>query len=201
MLISKMFSAKPKLPNCSHTLHPGTALLSYWLVLGGMHTHSNFLRPKLWKNIFPIHWHRAIYAHCWFHITIDLPATTVFFFMKKKDGKLQLYINYWGLNKVTVKYCYSLPLVPAAIEQVRGAKLFSKFDLRSAYNLIHIWEGDEWKTAFVANTEHCEYLIIPYGLIKAPSVFQAFTCHHLYRQYPDLLLDRSWTHYPGMCSS
>ncbi|KAG1952338.1 hypothetical protein F2P79_010259 [Pimephales promelas] len=83
-------------------------------------------------------------------------------------------IDYRALNQVTVKFSYPLPLIPAALEQIREAKMFSKLDLRSAYNLIRIREGDEWKTAFITPEGHYEYLVIPYGLVNAPSVFKSF---------------------------
>ncbi|KAL0153009.1 hypothetical protein M9458_051679, partial [Cirrhinus mrigala] len=63
------------------------------------------------------------------------PASAGFFFVKKKDGGLRPCIDYRGLNEVTIKYRYPLPLVPSALEQLRSAKLFTKLDLRSAYNL------------------------------------------------------------------
>ncbi|KAK3506929.1 hypothetical protein QTP70_031209 [Hemibagrus guttatus] len=71
-----------------------------------------------------------------------------------------------------VKFAYPLPLVPAALEELRGAHIFSKLDLHSTYNLIRIRQGDEWKTAFITPSGHYEYLVMPYGLSKAPSVFQ-----------------------------
>lgn len=80
------------------------------------------------------------------------PASAGFFFLKKKDGGLRLCINYRSLNEITVKFRYPLPLVPAALEQLRTAKYFTKLDLRNAYNLIWIREGDEWKTAFSPGT-------------------------------------------------
>lgn len=96
------------------------------------------------------------------------PASAGFFFVKK-DGSLRPCIDYRGLNEVTIKFCY--PLVPAALEQLRTAKYFTKLDLRSAYNLIRICEGDEWETAFSTTTGHYEYLVM---LVNSLSVFQAF---------------------------
>ncbi|XDV53693.1 hypothetical protein PO909_022129 [Leuciscus waleckii] len=102
------------------------------------------------------------------------PASAGFFFVKKKDGGLRPCIDYRSLNEITVKYRYPLPLVPAALEMLRTAKYFTKLDLRNAYNLIRIREGDEWKTAFSTTTGHYEYRVMPFGLSNSPSVFQAF---------------------------
>ena len=66
------------------------------------------------------------------------PASASFFFVEKKDGGLCPCIDYRGLNDVTVKYRYPLPLVPSALEQLREACFFTKLDLRSAYNL-NVW--------------------------------------------------------------
>lgn len=102
------------------------------------------------------------------------PAAAGFFFVEKKDGGLRPCIDYRGLNSVPVKYRYPLPLVPSALEQLREAHIYSKLDLRSAYNLIRIRAGDEWKTAFLTTRGHYEYLVMPYGLANSPSVFQSF---------------------------
>ena len=77
------------------------------------------------------------------------PAASGFFFVKQKDGELRPCTDYRVLNDVTKKFAYPLPLIPVALEQLRGAQYFTKLDLRSAYNLVRIREGDEWKTAFV----------------------------------------------------
>ncbi|KAL0177558.1 hypothetical protein M9458_026452, partial [Cirrhinus mrigala] len=102
------------------------------------------------------------------------PASAGFFFVKKKDGGLRPCIDYRALNEVTVKYRYPLPLVPPALEQLRSARFYTKLDLRSAYNLIRIREGDEWKTAFSTTSGHYEYRVMPFGLANSPSYFQAF---------------------------
>ncbi len=94
--------------------------------------------------------------------------------MAKKGGGLRPCIDYRSLNSQTVKFVYPLPLVPTALEELRGARIFSKLDLRSAYNLVRIRKGDEWKTAFVTPSGHYEYRVMPYGLSNSPSVFQSF---------------------------
>ena len=94
--------------------------------------------------------------------------------MKKKDGGLCPCIDYRGLNKITVKYSYTLPVINTIIELMHGARFFTKLDLWSAYNLVRIRKGDEWKRAFSTTSGHYEYLVMPYGLMNAPSVFQSF---------------------------
>lgn len=101
------------------------------------------------------------------------PASTGFFFVKKEEGGLRPCIDYQGLNEMTVKFRYPLPLVPSALEQLRTAKFFTKLDLRCAY-LIRIREGDEWKTAFSMTTGHYEYWVMPFSLVNSPSIFQSF---------------------------
>ncbi|XP_062403850.1 uncharacterized protein LOC134094368 [Sardina pilchardus] len=101
------------------------------------------------------------------------PAGAGFFFVGKKDGGLRPCIDYRGLNKVTVRNRYPLPLMSSAFELLQGATTFTKLDLRNAYHLVRIREGDEWKTAFNTPTGHYEYLVMPFGLTNAPAVFQA----------------------------
>ncbi len=100
------------------------------------------------------------------------PTSAGFFFVKKKDGGLRPCIDY--LNDITIKYRYPLPLVPAALEQLQQAKYYSKLDLRNAYNLVRIREGDEWKTSFSSTSGHYEYLVMPFGLSNSPFMNNVF---------------------------
>ncbi|KAG1952394.1 retrotransposable element [Pimephales promelas] len=101
------------------------------------------------------------------------PAGAGFFFVKKKDGSLRPCIDYRGLNNITVKNRYPLPLMSSAFEILQGAKIFTKLDLRNAYHLVRIKEGDKWKTAFNTPVGHFENRVLPFGLVNAPAVFQA----------------------------
>ncbi|KAI2647035.1 Transposon Tf2-6 polyprotein [Labeo rohita] len=101
------------------------------------------------------------------------PAGAGFFFVKKKDGSLRPCIDYRGLNNITVKNTYPLPLMSSAFERLQGASVFTKLDLRNVYHLVRIREGDEWKTAFNTPRGHFEYLVMPFGLSNSPAVFQA----------------------------
>jgi hypothetical protein len=69
-------------------------------------------------------------------------------FATKKDGGLWLCVDYRALNLVTVKDWYTLPLIPEMLDRVHGARIFMKRDLRGAYNLFRLKEGDQYKTAF-----------------------------------------------------
>ena len=101
------------------------------------------------------------------------PAGAGFFFVSKKDKTLRPCIDYRGLNDITIKNRYPLPLISSAFDLLQDAKIFTKLDLRNAYHLVRIREGDEWKTAFNTPSGHYEYLVMPFGLTNAPAVFQA----------------------------
>jgi len=94
------------------------------------------------------------------------------FFIKKKDGKLRFVQDYRKLNSMTVKNRYPLPLIPELVEKLRGAKYFTKLDVRWGYQNVRIKEGDEWKAAFRTNRGLFEPLVMLYGLTNSPATFQ-----------------------------
>ena len=94
-------------------------------------------------------------------------------FVKKSDGSLRLCVDYRGLNSVTKTNRAALPIIRDLIFRANGSKYFSKIDLKSAFNLIRIQEGQEFLTAFRTKYGHYEYLVMPFGLKNAPSTFQA----------------------------
>lgn len=77
--------------------------------------------------------------------------------MEKRDKSLRPCIDYRGLNNITVKNMYPLPLISSAFGLLQAATVFSKLDLRNAYHLVRIREGDEWKTVFNTPSGHYEY--------------------------------------------
>lgn len=106
------------------------------------------------------------------HSTSSAGAPIIFF--KKPDGSLRVAIDYRGLNSITAKNKYPLPLISELLDRLKGAKIFTKLDLRVGYNNVRIREGDEWKTAFRTRYGLFEYLVMPLGLTNAPAAFQHF---------------------------
>ncbi|RHN78856.1 putative nucleotidyltransferase, Ribonuclease H [Medicago truncatula] len=94
--------------------------------------------------------------------------------VKKKDDSMRLCIDYRQLNKVTVKNRYPLPRIDDLMDQLVGARVFSKIDLRSSYHQIKVKDEDMQKTAFKTRYGHYEYKVMPFGVTNAPEVFMEY---------------------------
>jgi transposase InsO family protein len=100
------------------------------------------------------------------------PMASPVFFIKKKDGALRLVQDYRALNAITVKNKYPLPLISELVEKLRGAKYFTKLDVRWGFNNVRMKDGDEWKAAFRTNRGLYEPLVMFFGLTNSPATFQ-----------------------------
>lgn len=115
------------------------------------------------------------------------PAGAPVLFARKKDGSLRLCVDYRGLNKITKKNRYPLPLIGTLLDQLRTAKVFTKIDLRWGYNNVRISEGHEWKTAFRMRYGSFEYLVMPFGMTNSPATFQHFM-NDIFRDMVDVFV-------------
>jgi len=100
------------------------------------------------------------------------PIAAPVFFIKKKDSSLRLVQDYRALNAVTVKNRYPLPLISKLVSQLRGARYFTKLDVRWGFNNVCIKPGDEWKVAFCTNRSLFEPLVMFFRMTNSPATFQ-----------------------------
>ncbi|GKE74524.1 putative reverse transcriptase domain-containing protein, partial [Tanacetum coccineum] len=92
-------------------------------------------------------------------------------FGKKKDGSFRMCIDYWELNKLTVKNRYPLPRIDDLFDQLQGSSVYSKINLRSGYHQLRVREKYIPKTAFRTRYSHYEFQVMPFGLTNTPAVF------------------------------
>jgi hypothetical protein len=92
-------------------------------------------------------------------------------FVQKKDGSQRMCVDYRSLNDVTVKNKYPLPRIEDLFDQMRGARVFSKIDLRSGYHQMKIRPSDIPKTAFFTRYGLYEFTVMSFGLTNAPAYF------------------------------
>jgi hypothetical protein len=105
-------------------------------------------------------------------------------FVDKKDGSRRLCIDYRSLNEVTIKNKYPLPRIEDLFDQMRGAKVFSKIDLRSGYHQLKIRVEDIPKTAFTSRYGLYEFTVMSFGLTSAPAYFM-YLMNKVFMEYLD----------------
>ena len=115
------------------------------------------------------------------------PAGAAVLFAKKADWGVRLCVDYRRLNEGTVKNRFPLPLLHDSSLRLQKAKYYSKLDVRSAYNLIRIADGEECETAFRTHYGLFESLVILFGLTNAPATFQNFI-NDVQRTFLDLFV-------------
>jgi hypothetical protein len=103
-------------------------------------------------------------------------------FVEKKDGTKRICIDYRALNEVTIKNKYPLPRIEDLFDQLRGASVFSKIDLRSGYHQLKIRPSDIPKTTFITNYGLYEYTVMFFGLTNALTFFM-YLMNSVFKEY------------------
>ena len=102
------------------------------------------------------------------------PVGTLILFHWKLDRNLRLCVDYWGLNNITIKNRYLLPLIGKSLNWLSWVKRFTQLDLTNSYHRMRIFKDNKWKTIFQTQYSHFKYQVIFFGLSNILAIFQKY---------------------------